>query len=106
MAGDEIGAQEQERSEGTAARGPRQQAAQEPLTPGSAGAAGTGTDYEALLAERDAKIAELEGRLRRRQSPPRRRRRRARTSGAAAAGASGHRGDGPRSRAGAGRAGI
>ena len=32
-----------------------------PLTPGSAGAAGTGTDYEALLAERDAKIAELEG---------------------------------------------
>ena len=61
MAGDEIGAQGQERSEGEAAREPRQQAAQEPLTPGSAGAAGTGTDYEALLAERDAKIAELEG---------------------------------------------
>ena len=44
-----------------AARGEPQQAAQEPLTSGGAGAAGAGTDYEALLAERDAKIAELEG---------------------------------------------
>lgn len=43
------------------ARGEPQQAAQEPLTSGGAGAAGAGTDYEALLAERDAKIAELEG---------------------------------------------
>ena len=60
MAGDEIGAQEQGRSEGAAAREPRQQATQEPLTSGGAGAAGAGTDYEALLAERDAKIAELE----------------------------------------------
>lgn len=30
-------------------------------TSGSAGAAGAGTDYEAHLSERDAKIAELEG---------------------------------------------
>lgn len=47
---------------GQAAQGePQQEAAQEPLTSGGAGVAGTGTDYEALLAERDAKIAELEG---------------------------------------------
>ena len=44
-----------------AEQGEPQQAAQEPLTPDSAGAAGAGTDYEALLANRDAKIAELEG---------------------------------------------
>lgn len=44
-----------------AAQGEQQQEAQEPLTSGSAGAVGAGTDYEALLAERDAKIAELEG---------------------------------------------
>lgn len=44
-----------------AAQGEPQQEAQEPLTVGSSGAAGAGTDYEALLAERDAKIAELEG---------------------------------------------
>ena len=44
-----------------AAQDEPQQEAQEPLTAGSAGAAGAGTDYEALLAERDAKIAELEG---------------------------------------------
>lgn len=37
------------------------QAAQEPLTSGDTGAAGAGTNYEVLLAERDAKIAELEG---------------------------------------------
>lgn len=61
MAGDEIGTQEQERAGGAAAREPRQQATQEPLTSGGADAAGTGTDYEVLLAERDAKIAELEG---------------------------------------------
>lgn len=61
MAGDEIGAQEQERSEGAATCEPQQQASQEPLTSGSAGAAGADTDYEALLAERDAKITELEG---------------------------------------------
>lgn len=47
---------------GQAAQGePQQEAAQEPLTSGGAGVVGTGTDYEALLAERDAKIAELEG---------------------------------------------
>lgn len=39
-----------------AAQGEPHREAQEPLTPG-----GAGTDYEALLAERDAKIAELEG---------------------------------------------
>lgn len=61
MAGDEIGTQEQERAGGAAAREPRQQATQEPLTSGGADAAGAGTDYEVLLAERDAKIAELEG---------------------------------------------
>ena len=44
-----------------AEQGEPQQAAQEPLTPDSAGAAGAGTDYEALLANRDAKIAGLEG---------------------------------------------
>ncbi|MBS5499507.1 MAG: hypothetical protein KHX02_00060 [Collinsella stercoris] len=61
MAGDEIGTQEQECAGGAAARDPRQQATQEPLTSGGADAAGAGTDYEVLLAERDAKIAELEG---------------------------------------------
>lgn len=40
---------------------PQHQAAQESLTAGGAGAAGAGADYEALLAERDAKIVELEG---------------------------------------------
>lgn len=40
---------------------PQQQAEAEPLTSGDTGAAGAGADYEALLAERDAKIAELEG---------------------------------------------
>ena len=61
MAGDEIGSQGRERTEGTTARESQQQAAQELLT-GSDGAEATGadTDYEALLAERDAKIAELE----------------------------------------------
>lgn len=43
---------------------PQQQAAQKPLTGGDsndgATATGAGMDYEALLAERDAKIAELE----------------------------------------------
>ena len=61
MAGDEIGTQEQERAGGAAAREPRQQATQEPLTSGGADAAGASTDYGALLAERDAKIAVLEG---------------------------------------------
>lgn len=61
MAGDEIGTQEQKCAGGAAARDPRQQATQEPLTSGGADAAGAGTDYEVLLAERDAKIAELEG---------------------------------------------
>lgn len=61
MADDEIGSQGHERAEGTAAREPQQQAAQEPLTDGNAGTTGTGTDYEAPLVERDAKIAELEG---------------------------------------------
>ena len=51
---------------GQAAQGePQQQAAQKPLTGGDsndgATATGAGMDYEALLAERDAKIAELEG---------------------------------------------
>ena len=51
---------------GQAAHGePLLQAAQNPLTGGDsndgATATGAGMDYEALLAERDAKIAELEG---------------------------------------------
>lgn len=51
---------------GQAAQGElQQQAAQKPLTGGDsndgATATGAGMDYEALLAERDAKIAELEG---------------------------------------------
>ena len=51
---------------GQAAQGePQQQAAQNPLTGGDsndgATATGAGMDYEALLAECDAKIAELEG---------------------------------------------
>ena len=66
MAGDEAGSQGQGRTKGTTAQGePQQQAAQEPLMVGDAvdGAAPTdaGADYEALLAERDARIAELEG---------------------------------------------
>ena len=40
---------------------PESQAAQGPLTGDSAVATDAGADYEALLAERDAKIAELEG---------------------------------------------
>lgn len=43
---------------GKAPQGEPQQAAQEPLTGGSATA--TGANYEALLAERDVKIAEIE----------------------------------------------
>ena len=61
MAGDEVGSQGPERTEGTTAREPEPQATQEPLTVGGSGAADASTDYEALLAERDAKIAELEG---------------------------------------------
>lgn len=40
---------------------PESQAAQGPLTGDSAVATDAGADYEALLAERDAKIAELKG---------------------------------------------
>lgn len=40
---------------------PQWEAAQEPMMAGSVGATDAGTDYKALLAERDAKIAELEG---------------------------------------------
>lgn len=61
MAGDETDAQERERAEGSKAREPQQEAAQEPLTDGSFGTTDAGADYEVLLAERDAKIAELEG---------------------------------------------
>lgn len=51
---------------GQAAQGePQQQVAQKPLTGGDSNDGATakdaGMDYEALLAERDAKIAELEG---------------------------------------------
>lgn len=48
---------------------PEPQAAREPLMAGGAGAAGAGTDYDALLAERDAKIAESEGAIAEAQSP-------------------------------------
>lgn len=48
-----------ERVEGATEHEPESQATQEPLIIGSAGAEGEGTDYEALLAKRDAKIAEL-----------------------------------------------
>ncbi|OUN88447.1 hypothetical protein [[Collinsella] massiliensis] len=61
MAGDEVGSQGQERAECTTAHEPESQAAQEPLTGGDAGAHDAGADYGALLAERDAKIEELEG---------------------------------------------
>ena len=59
MAGDGAGSQGQGGTADEAAREPEPQAAQEPLT--SEGADATGVEYEALLAERDAKIAELEG---------------------------------------------
>mgnify|MGYP001778067648 CR=1 FL=1 len=58
--------------EDTMAHEPEPQAAREPLMAGGAGAAGAGTDYEALLAERDAKIAESEGAIAEAQSSPRR----------------------------------
>lgn len=64
MAGDEVGSQGLELTEDLTAREPESQTAREPLTAGSsvgAAAVGAATDYEALLAERDAKIAELEG---------------------------------------------
>ena len=61
MAGDEVGTQSQRSTEDTAAREPESQATQEPLMVGSSGEVGAGADYEALLAERDAKIVELEG---------------------------------------------
>lgn len=61
MAGDEVGSQGQGRTEGASAHESEPQAAQEPLTGGSAGEEGGRADYEALLAERDARITELEG---------------------------------------------
>lgn len=67
MAGDEVGSQGRERAEGMTAREQEPQAAQEPLTNGGDGtgdgaaATGASADYEALLAERDARIEELEG---------------------------------------------
>lgn len=59
MVGDEVGSQGQGCTEGTAAREQESQASREVLTGGSVGAVGAGTDFEAHLAERDAKIAEL-----------------------------------------------
>lgn len=61
MADGEIGSQGKKRTEGTTAREPQRQAAQVPLTDSDAGAHDAGADYEVLLAERDAKIVELEG---------------------------------------------
>lgn len=58
---DGVGLQGRERMEGATEHESESQAAQKPLIIGSAGAAGEGTDYEALLAERDVKIAEMEG---------------------------------------------
>lgn len=55
-------AQEFQDTSAQAAQGePQQEAAQEPVTGADIGANAASTDYEVLLAERDAKIAELEG---------------------------------------------
>lgn len=61
MDDDGVCLQGRERVEGATEHEPESQAAQEPLIIGSVDAAGEGMDYEALLAKRDAKIAELEG---------------------------------------------